>query len=160
VHGRQTLAGSPPVVYAGAIERNSMAEIDDKKGIMVVDVNNVSIDFVSMPVRDIINLELVGLDYVRQIDKRKLDGAIVKVDVYCKYDEVYKVSIDDIRDALHKNGAHHCVSINTIPIKSEMRIDAMEGLNDEAMFSEYVDANFGEAEELKRRGLEIMRETG
>ena len=156
VHNKQIVSEDPHIVYLGSIERNTLSEIAGPKGILELDSRNMSAKFINIPVRNIYDIELQGEHYIEQLDNFDFKDAIVKIDIYCNQEDIYKIDVDKIYAFLKKKGVYHCVSINTIPKKRDVKIVDTEDLNDQELFVEYMKQNFENHDELIKLGLEIM----
>jgi len=96
LHKYQSLNDSPPVVYAGSIERGDFGEEHEEKGFVVVELGNgdeddllegafTSVEFVPLPARKFVTIQvsLDGTDptqaVLQAIGERQIEDAIVRV---------------------------------------------------------------------------------
>ena len=111
VHRHQKLTDTPPVVYAGSIERVDFGEEREQKGGCVVSIDGTTtrqtqVEFVASPARPMVTIDVdargdedLTEKLLEAIDTAEIDGAIVR----CRYaDDAGSAPLDTtrIREAL------------------------------------------------------------
>ncbi len=111
IHKHQALHETPPVVYAGSIERIDFGEAKEPKGFVVADVKRggTTWKFVETPARPLVHIELDvrGADdplaAVRaEVERHQVEGAIVKLTVRCTLEQVGHLRDPDLRKLLEE----------------------------------------------------------
>ncbi len=109
IHKHQALHDTPPVVYAGSVERIDFGEAQEPKGFVVADVRRgkTTWEFVETPTRPLIAVEVDvrgaedPLAAVSQaVAAQALDGAIVKLTVHCTLEQAGRLRDTDLRRLL------------------------------------------------------------
>lgn len=156
VHTQQILRED--IIYVGSMERNDFSEAEGRKSMLKIDLKKMKYDFIDLPVRNIYDITLTGDKYLNQLNSYELKDAIVKIDIHCNQEEMYKIDMDEVDKILKCKGIYHCVHKNIIPLKKETENKYEEGLSDIELFVEYIKNNFENPEELIQRGLEIIED--
>jgi exonuclease SbcD len=117
---------NPPVVYSGSIERVDFSERNEDKGFVFIQLErgNTSFEFVPVPTRQFVQIELdisraadPTQAVVKEITKRNVSDAIVKVTVHSPHEKVHMIRDQEIRKALED--AFIIVGINKVVTKNE-----------------------------------------
>jgi len=126
IHRHQVVAGRPPVVYAGSLERVDFGEEDEPKGFMVVEIGpgryperEVKWEFRPVPARSFYTLrvkvsgEEPMASIARAIERnaRAISGAIVRVFLELEPEQADLIRLNDVRRALQEHGAAHVAAI-------------------------------------------------
>ena len=120
IHRHQVLnpGGSPPVVYAGSIERIDFGEKDDTKGFCLVDIADIpragererkrraEVAFVPTPARRFVTIAADARNgdptaaLLKAIEEADIEGAIVKLSYLCAPDSIRSLDLNAVRRAL------------------------------------------------------------
>ncbi len=109
-HQDLNLGETPPVVYAGSIERVSFSEWKQPKGFVIVEIDHekkASYRHIQTPAREFISIEVsvkssdAPLEKVKEaIAKKNIQDAIVRVRIECASEQRKDVSQRDVKELL------------------------------------------------------------
>ncbi len=178
IHRHQVVAGRPPVVYAGSLERVDFGEEREPKGFVVVEIGPgryperaVRWEFRPVPARHFHTVRVRVSDQEpmaaiqRALDReaRAIDGAIVKLVLELEPEHVDHIRVNEIRRALQARGAAHVAAIvretdRSPRVREEIRAD--EATDPEAMLSRWLkqrDLPDERKQQIIERGRELIR---
>ena len=126
IHRHQVVAGRPPVVYAGSLERVDFGEEDEPKGFVVVEIGSgpyperqVNWEFRPVPARRFhtIRIKVARDEPMASIERaierhaRAISGAIVRVLLELEPEQADLIRLNEVRRALHEHGAAYVAAI-------------------------------------------------
>lgn len=140
VHKQQVLSVSPPVVYAGSLERLDFGEEDDEKGFYVVDITqspprHVRFDFHPVKARRFVRIELdVSADDLNPAmtvmsalarERERIADSVVRVSVNLPASAQGFLKDGEIREALA--GAYHATVARQVKEEQRVRLGNLTG---------------------------------
>jgi exonuclease SbcD len=138
IHKHQILCDSPPVAYAGSLERLDFGDEEDEKGFYIVEITpeqesnkrRVSFDFHSVTARQFhtVNINITGEDtnptstVLKAIAKeeKKIKDAIIRLDISLPAEIEGHLRDSDIKAAVKK--AHHLTIAKEISHETRLRL--------------------------------------
>lgn len=120
IHKHQSIGSDPPAVYPGSLERIDFGEEKETKGFVIADVQpgSSSWRFVHVAARPFITIEVDVREAAdpmerigRAINKRPVDGAVVRVLLQCTPQQRGQVEERAIRETLEAAGAHFVAAV-------------------------------------------------
>ncbi len=170
IHKHQVLRETPPVVYAGSMERVDFGEEKEDKGFVVAEVEKGSARyrFQSVQPRRMVTIRVKaqGDDPTREvleaIEKENLDGAIVRAFIRMREDQSLLLDMSAVMAALDK--AFYVASV--VPdvertVRYRLGTATPEELPPEQILARYLEAKQvpkDKAENLLEKGSEILRQ--
>jgi exonuclease SbcD len=131
IHRHQAIGETPPIVYAGSIERIDFGERDETKGCVIVDVEKGDAQWMFYPLAarpfrslslDLRSRNVSALPTLleRAIARQPLENAIVRVRVQATGEQAVSVDEEHIRRQLEEAGAFLIASVS-VEVDSETR---------------------------------------
>lgn len=170
IHKHQVLRESPPVVYAGSMERVDFGEEKDEKGFVVAEVERgrARFEFRPVPARRMatVHVTVKGDDPTQEalkaIARAKPKDAIIRIFVRATEDQALRIDHKALRDALEDAFFVASVSIDVDrQARTRLGVGALEQLTPEQILARYLEQK-GEtkerAEMLLQKGSEILRQ--
>jgi exonuclease SbcD len=170
IHKHQALRPSPPVVYAGSMERVDFGEEKDDKGFVVAEVEKgfARYEFHSVPARRMVSVrvDVKGSDPTQEtldaIARANLKDAIVRVSIRLREDQLILLDQKAVRDALGE--AFYVASV--VPdverqARSRLGAGALESLSPEQILGRYLEEKrvpVDKSEVVMEKGSEILRQ--
>ena len=153
--------GSPPVVYAGSIERIDFSETSEEKGFVLVDLvkGGAPYKFIPVPARRFVEIEADAdvedptAAILEAIDKTDIQDAVVKVVYRISQEKAPLVNEKEVREALAP--AFMVVSI-TRSLTKESRTTRNRLLNESLNPVQALEMYFDTREELRKKKVELL----
>ena len=120
-HKPQVLSEKPLAFYPGSIQPVDFNERADVKGVVIVDIDDMSHRPVSFETRRLVQCDLDNAGMPSHDDGFR--DAIVKVNVELPESEAHKFDECAIREHLEKEGAHSIASINLTVLRDDVKRD-------------------------------------
>lgn len=150
VHTPAKISATPPIYYVGSLEKRGAFE-SHKKSAIIVDLDSKDIQWVELPCRDFYEYNVVlpksGVDFSKnlyenldfQIANSHLAGAIVKVSVRIKSDDIGRYDADQIRNYFASKNISFCIP-PSMYVESDRtsRSDIKEQVSDTDTWSQYI----------------------
>ncbi len=120
IHKHQAIGSDPPAVYPGNLERIDFGEEKEAKGFVIADVQpgSASWHFVHVAARPFVTIEVDVREEAdpmerigRAINKRPVEGAVVRMLVQCTPQQRGQVEERVIRERLEVAGAHFVAAV-------------------------------------------------
>ncbi len=170
IHKHQVLRESPPVVYAGSMERVDFGEEKDEKGFVVAEVEKgrARFEFRPVPARRMVTVRVTvkgddpTQEALKAIARAKPKDAIIRVFVRVTEDQALRIDHKALHDALDDAFFVASVSIDVDrQARTRLGVGALEQLTPEQILAHYLEQK-GEtkerAEMLLQKGSEILRQ--
>jgi exonuclease SbcD len=133
IHLHQSWLGGR-VAYSGNSTRHDHGEVQDPKGVRIVEIHNgqiVSSEFVELPARRIVHIEAGRRDGVLVVDDTYVEpGDLVRLRYHVPAEELHTVDEDQIRSALLARGAHEvkleAIVEQSARVRSELIVEAKD----------------------------------
>jgi exonuclease SbcD len=138
IHRHQVLGEHPPVIYPGSIERVDFGEEQEDKGCVLIELEKGAVRwrFVKLAARPFVTLDVDVRNSPNPqsrielaIEKRDINGAVVRVRVHALAEQAEQIRNDDIRDLIEQAGAFHVAAIAVEIERSGRGRLAAEGQN-------------------------------
>ncbi|GAB4506353.1 MAG: exonuclease SbcCD subunit D [Anaerolineales bacterium] len=169
IHKHQVLRESPPVVYAGSMERVDFGEEKEDKGFVVAEVEKgrARFEFHPVPARRMVTVRVdvksddPTQEALKAIARAKPKDAIIRVSVRATEDQALRIDQKALRDALADAFFVASVSIDVDrQTRTRLGVGALEQLTPEQILARYLEQK-GEPKErfelLLQKGSEILR---
>ncbi len=169
IHKHQVLRETPPVVYAGSMERVDFGEEKEEKGFVVAEVEKgrARFEFHPVPARRMVTVRVdvksddPTQEALKAIARAKPKDAIIRVSVRATEDQALRIDQKALRDALADAFFVASVSIDVDrQTRTRLGVGALEQLTPEQILARYLEQK-GEPKErfelLLEKGSEILR---
>jgi len=158
VHKHGVLSKSPSIVYSGSMEKVSFGEKDHNKVTLVVDTDNLSVEIIDTPTRNLVEMTFnysdtkkflrgkVNEKFTSDICKfskgTNIDGAIVKFVAQVHDNDLYHVNQQIIRECLLSKNVHSITSIQVSAVRArQLRNSSItEDISEEKAIVSFIDA--------------------
>lgn len=170
IHKHQVLRETPPVVYAGSMERVDFGEEKDEKGFVVAEVEKgrARFEFRPVPARRMVTVRATirgdnpTEEALKAIARAKPKDAIVRVFVRATEDQALRIDQKALRDAL--DGAFFVAGVSLDverQVRTRLGVGALEQLTPEEILARYLEQKNESKERfdlLLQKGSEILRQ--
>ena len=169
VHKHAVLSKDPPIIYCGSMDRVSFGEKQQTKVSLIIDTDNISnIEVIKNNVRDMyeINLDYSGgekyyknqitnkiiLDIDKYNMKWNLKGAIVKVVIKVKENDLHYVNQNKIRECVINKNVQHLspLQVSSVNIRKLRNKNITEDVSGKKAMAAFI-RGLIEPEQVKKR---------
>lgn len=155
IHSFGIINNNPYIVNLGSMERNTFSDVGIDKKISIIDVenNNITCDFVNLPVRNIYEIQIdctqisventmkYVLSSLKKYDKEiSLKDSIIRVKIFVSNNNFNEIDLHKIRKYFREKYIFYCTGINIIilTMKQPRRASITEKSSDLDAFKEYL----------------------